>query len=678
MKKPVLILGAVFACAAHAQTAAGEQNILNWRENLPFYESRCTHVAERIAAISGPNAVQQDAITNAQAWCYILTQVRSAMVTDPALFNNFRFNPAKPEHWTSGAEYFVSAAERNEDPFAGAVIMTRAFRSVMDGHFLFYHVQLPAAYDPEVKYGVDIYFHSGGQVAFFWGNTTTALSGENGWWVKPSANPATSTGRFRMKPSCRGETDFRFLGQAGCDEEIAHFLEHYSVNRDRIVIGGGSAGGAGAMRYTAIRPDLAAAAYNMTGGLTYGGVSNSFWYNQTMQVNFSVVPFLHWYCPPNQEGNYNEQHPSFLYLQEQASLYPGAYDVFDGYDTNAKCSHVKIQDPMLSDGWTWLRSKSINHWPDRVIFTTYGLGAVNQSRWVAIDTTINSRAQSTIHAAVHRALSDSITVTATNIDRLSLDLSKELLPKQEAVRVTINDSAPVTAIVGGVTHFWKSEKSETWSISPVAAPPLPVKKKGISGPIADFFMQVKPLLIVYGTAAGQSPATQEAMVQGILNKIFPVSLKSGRRTLRSQFEGRIKKDVDVNESDAATYNIIVIGSSLENSYAGLLSKTGRGLPITWGSGGTFTVNSSEYRELQTKCSASGPLNDPLGCSYVGIYPNPQNQGNYVLLIPETYNLGPLNSTQITQENCDIFVGHFSGYAIRKAAVVLPQDWGAGQ
>jgi len=422
------------------------------------------------------------------------------MVTDPTLFNNFRFTAAKAEHWTSGAEYFVQKAEQSQDPFAGAVIMTRAFRSIMDGHFLFYHVQLPAAYDSGAKYGADIYFHSGGQVAYFWGNSATALSGEDGWWVKPSASPTTSTARFRMKPSCRGETDFRFLGQAGCDEEIAHFLEHYSVSQDRVVIGGGSAGGAGAMRYTAIRPNLAAAAYNMTGGLTYGGVSNSFWHNQTMQPNFSVVPFLHWYCPPNQESNYNEQHPSFLYLQEQASLYPGAYDVFEGYDTSPKCSHVKIQDPVLSIGWSWLRSKIVNHWPDHVVLTTYGLGAVNQSRWVTVNTTINSKAQSTIRATVNRGGIPAITVSAINIDRLTLDLSRALLPNQEAVKVTINNATSITAIVGQEAHFWRTGAApEIWTLSPTATPAFPSKIKGVSSPIVDFFMQVKPLLVVYGT-----------------------------------------------------------------------------------------------------------------------------------------------------------------------------------
>lgn len=675
MKRPIHALIAVLCSSCYGQSVAGLQNIEAWRQNLPSYEQRCQSVAQRIASIASPGIVQQDAITNAEAWCYILGQVRSAMVTDPTFFNNFKFMPAKAEHWTRGAEYFISKAELNQDPFAGAVIMTRAFRSVMDGHFLFYHVQLPALYSPGGSYGADIYFHSGGQVSFFWGNSATPLSGEGGWWVLPSSTPATSTGRIRMKPSCRGETDYRFLGQAGCDEEIAHFLSNYAVDRNRIVIGGGSAGGAGAMRYNAIRPDLAAAGYNMTGGLTYGGVTKSFWHNRAMQPNLSVMPFLHWYCPQNQESNFTEQRASVLYLQEQESINPGAYQNFDGYDTNLKCSHVNIQEPMLSVGWSWLRNQTLNRWPDRVVLTTYGLGAVNKSRWVAIDTMIDSKSQATIRASVNRGGVDSICVNTINIDRFTLELVRPLLPSQTSVSVTINGVSVLTAPVGDEVHFWKSGAAgEQWSISPVATPPLLIKKAGVSGPIADFFMQVKPLLIVYGTAAGQNPAAQEALVQSILNKLFPVSLNGGRRTLRSQFAGRIKRDVDVTDSDAQTFNILVIGGPSENTYTNLLSQTGAGLPIKWGPRGMFTVKSVSYTLGQAKCSSAGALNDPLGCSYAAIYPNPRNQKNYVLLIPENYNLGTLNSSQITQDNCDIFVGYFSGYAIRKAAVALPQNW----
>jgi len=131
----------------------------------------------------------------------------------------------------------------------------------------------------------------------------------------------------------------------------------------------------------------------------------------------------------------------------------------------------------------------------------------------------------------------------------------------------------------------------------------------------------------------------------------------------------------VVDSDAAPYNILAVGSALQNSYVDRLSKTGNGLPVRWNPDGSFVVKSVTYRELQNKCVASGFLNDPSGCSYVAIYPNPQNQNNYVLLLPEAYNLGALNTPQITVENCDIFVGYLSGkYAYRKAAIVLPQDW----
>ena len=672
-----ILLASIAASVLWGQSSTGLANIAAWQANLPPYETRCAAVDTRIAAIGSPSALQADAIVNAQAWCHVLPMIRSAMVTDPSFFDSFSFNATKAEHWTSGAEYFIGKAELNQDPFADAVIMTRAFKSVQDKGFLYYLVQLPQTYASPTTYGADIYFHTSGNLAFYWGNTSTPLTGADGWWVKPSSTGGTTNGRIYMKPSARSETDYRYMGAAGADEEIAHFLSTYSVDADRIVLGGGSAGGAGSMRYNAIRPDLAAAAYNMTGGLTYGGVANTFWYNQLMQTNFSVMPFLHWYCPLAQESNYTEQHTSLLYLQTQAGSYPGSYEVYDGLDTAPACSHVNIQEPALSNGWTWLRGKVMNRWPDRVILTTLGLGVVNSSRWVTIDTEVNSKTQATINAFVDRTSTPAIAVTATNIDRFTLNLSASLLPSQSTVSVTINGATPLAAPVGGSVHFWRTGTApEAWSINASQYPAMPVKKKGISGPIVDLFMQVKPILWVYGTAAGQSDATQQALVKSIIDKMFPTSLLSNRRTQRSDFAGQIKRDVDVTNGDTATSNIILIGNALQNSYVNGLVSFGGGLPIQWPSGATFRVNSVTYTEGQNKCSSTGALGDPTGCSYVAIFPNPRNQNNYIILLPENYIFGSLAQTNMAVENADIFVGYLSsGYPSKKASIALPQNWG---
>lgn len=660
-------------------------DIASWQNGLPSYESRCAAVETRMGAIANPNSQQQDTIVQARAWCRVLVEIRNAMVTNPAYFNSFSFSATKAEHWTSGAEYFAGKAEQDQDPFAGAYLYTRAFKSVMDNSYLYYVVKLPSSYSPPASYGADIYLHSGGQFQMYWGNTATALSEIDGVWVKPTATPAnsypvTDPNRFWVKPSCRGENDYKYLGQAACDEEIAHFMSQYSVNPDRVVVGGGSAGGAGTMRYISIRPDLAAAAYNMTGGVTYGWGSgaNTTWYNWTMQDNFSTTPLLHWTCPQAQESNRGEQRQSMDYFDTLTASYPGTYLYNDAYDANPACSHVRIQEPVLSQGWTWLRSKVRNMWPDRVIFRTLSLGAINQMKWVAIDTT-TSNALATVNAYVNRANNPAtISVAlASNIDRITLNLSTSLL-QQTTVSIEINGTAPLTADVGGEVHFWRtSTVPETWAISANRYPAGPLKKKGVSGPLADFFMQVKPIYIVYGTAAGQSDAAQLTLANAIMDQFFGPTINSSRRTNR-EFTGRFLRDADVTQAHADTANLILIGSKFQNSYVDQLSSFGGGLPIAFPQAGQFRINNSSYTEGQYRCQSSGALNDPQGCTYVVIFPNPRNQNNYILLVPESYKFPAwknIDTTNIMVENADALVGYLNNYPQKVLAMTFPQDWG---
>ena len=624
-----------------AQSPRAQAKIDTLLSYLPTYEAYCHAADARIAAVADqtrPNVAT--GIVNAQMRCATIRQFRDIIALDPEHLASLTYPQSKFDMWVAGVDYFLSKAEANEDPFAGMTSGLRAFRSKMDGQFLFYTFKLPADYAPTNLYPVDAYLHTSGNLMWY------------AQWMDgiPSSDPAKSSGTDRtyLRPSGRGNNTYYGIGDTATVDEINHFLSNYAIDQNRVILGGGSMGGTGGVRMTCLHPDLLAAGYNMTGGMAYGAPAGGMYDARQLKENLAAVSFLDFDSPL--EGNYagGGQHALHEWLEAQAALYPGSYDHIEMTDPTG--SHVNIKDPYLSDGWAWMRSKTRNLWPDRVIYKTYSL-RWDGAYWAHFDTMVDPSVPAKIVAEVKRTEAATVTVTLDNSDRFHLDLTNDLLNGYASANVVINSAEPVVAPVGGTVYFWRTGTSpDRWIISDRRYPDGPIKKRGVSGPANDIFMD-GAVMVVYGTLVTRAADTQNKMVDDVLQSMLPKPGTAGDWVMfRTDFER--KPDTAVTADDIANKNLVLVGRPYQNSFVAGLT----GLPITFGSGDSFSIGGKTFSPPD---------------SYAVIFPNPLNPEKYVLLVPEDYALGRIAAFP------DVMVGRMINASNRRTTyqATFPQDWG---
>ena len=249
--------------AGRSQNIQGMANIDAVLAILPTYEAFCDAADARIAAIRDPSLPNvATGIVNAQMRCATIRQFREMIANDPTFFNSLSFPASKFDVWKAGVNYFLGKAEANQDPFAGMTSGLRAFRSKMDGQLLFYVFRLPPDYAASNRYALEVYLHTSATLMWY------------AQWMEgaPSADPTKASGSQRayLKPSARGNNTYSGVGEAALMDEVRHFATNYSIDANRIIIGGGCMGGTGGVRTTALHPDHFSAGYNMTGGMSDG------------------------------------------------------------------------------------------------------------------------------------------------------------------------------------------------------------------------------------------------------------------------------------------------------------------------------------------------------------------------------------------------------------------------
>jgi hypothetical protein len=159
-----------------------------------------------------------------------------------------------------------------------------------------------------------------------------------------------------------------------------------------------------------------------------------------------------------------------------------------------------------------------------------------------------------------------------------------------------------------------------WTVASSRYPERLIKKRGLSGPIQDVFME-QPVLMVYGTRKPRDPAATTKMLENIANRL--ISTGDGSGVLRSGFRRKPSNEIDDNDLEK---NLIVVGTPSENAlFLQFLVKKGvHQLPVTFLDDG-MEIAGKQYR---------GP-----GIGLLMVYPNPLNPERYILLVPEEYSLG---------------------------------------
>jgi hypothetical protein len=523
------------------------------------------------------------------------------ILTEQPEFVTWHINQEDTARWKDAAVYFLDCARAGKDPFAKTIAGTRPFRSKIDGQLLLYQFRLPPDYDSGKKYPLWIDLHAGG--GFTWMES----------WVKgkPSNNPreASSDGAIHISPAGRQHVG---MGEIAILDAIADATKHYSVDEDRLVIGGWSWGGTGGFHFATLLPDHFAAAYSGTGGGNYNvPIGNLRFDAYLLSDNLCGLPF--WVCDTPGDGHYRANHAFADELRAAAGKYPGSYPNLEVTDPHG--GHGKIEKTLQDQGWKWLAGQVRNRFPKRVVYKTACL-RYDGAYWAHIDTVDDAAQPARIEAEI--TPDAGCRVSIANADGFHLDFDAKLTGAAAAISVRINDSAPIAAPIGKTVNFRRID--EKWGISPDRYPAGLVKKHGLSGPIQDVFME-HPVLMVRGSADGNDPHAATRMTDHLVTRLFGPGDGSG--FLRTGFER--KTDEEVSDQDIADKNLILIGTPKENR---LLARIAGSLPVQFLADGV-QIGAAKYQ---------GP-----GVGLVMVYPNPLNPQRYILLMPPDYSgLSPLD------------------------------------
>jgi pimeloyl-ACP methyl ester carboxylesterase len=509
------------------------------------------------------------------------------IIRDQPSYLQWHVQAASLERWKDGAVHFLAAANSGVDPFAGMTSGVRPFRSKIDNQLLLYKIALPKDYNPAQKYPLRIELHAGG--GFSW----------LAYWVsgKPDMNPraASSDGAIHISPAGRQHVG---MGEVAILEAIADVQKNYSVDADRITIGGASWGGTGGFHFATFLPDRFAAAHSLTGGGNYNlPIGNGRYDAYMLSENLANLPFLIWDTPV--DGHYKANHAFADDLRDFAAHFKGFYPHLEL--TDPKGGHGIIDKKLRDEGEAWLNQQTRQPYPPLVVYKTYWL-RYDGAYWAHIDTMEVSSGPARI---VAQMTDGDYRVDIENADCFHLDLAPQLVGSQKKVAVNINGGPSIEAPAGQTVYFWKT--GDTWKLSSDRYPQGLVKKHGLSGPIQDVFME-HPVMIVHGEK------TTAAMLDDMVDRL--ISTGDGSGVLRTGFER--KTDANVSDSDLAEKNLILVGTPQQNRF---LAKIADKLPVKLLDDG-FQIAGKEYRGADV--------------SLAMVYPNPLNPSRYVLLLPERY------------------------------------------
>lgn len=159
--------------------------------------------------------------------------------------------PVQAPRWRARAERYLGEVEAGRDPYVAAdgELVNRGYRSPISTVLQGYAIYLPPNYDPSRRYPLYIALHGGSSNGnLFLG----VVLGNNMDWLRydqfvyDDFTPRWTPDWIVVAPTGFGQILWRWMGEQDVLDVIADVQKHYSVDEDRVVLGGLSNGGLGA------------------------------------------------------------------------------------------------------------------------------------------------------------------------------------------------------------------------------------------------------------------------------------------------------------------------------------------------------------------------------------------------------------------------------------------------
>jgi len=388
-------------------------------------------------------------------------------------------------------------------------------------------------------------------------------------------------------------------------DRINDVKRDYNIDSSRIFVYGDCAGGALALYIAGKNPSyfaaLAAEGPAIPGGynVTDDDEDESMYYSQKDRVyNFYNTPENFRNFSSYIVHSVNDEKSAFDLSQtlfDQVKKAGGNMELKKLYvrkGTDLFFMNLMPENKIMTDIFAFFNTKR-RVIPNEITFSTWLL-KYNSCFWVTLDDIIYGE-----KASVNADFSESrnsITITAQNLNRLTLDLNLlNIRDKKEEITLTVNGRSK--------KYNYPVNNKLSVTINTVAKGDL-LKNHDAEGPVNDFFS--RPFLLVSGSSG---TVMEQALCKAITDS-FALNWKTN--FLTEQFS--IKKDVEVTGADIKNYNLLIVGNTNTNR---LLEKIYNKLPV---------IIEQQY------ISIGGRNFDGPDLSYAFIYPNPLNTAKYILVI----------------------------------------------
>lgn len=484
-------------------------------------------------------------------------------------------------------------------------LVVRGYLSRIDGS-----VQPYGLVVPEPNRGAELARH---RLDVWFGGRNETLSEVNFLDLhSKQAGQFTPADTIVLHPYGRYCNAFKFAGEVDVLEALDSVKQRYRIDEDRISVRGFSMGGAAAWQFAVHYPDLWFAA-NPGAGFSETPRFLKVFQQESLEPTPYEKTLWHLYDCTDYAANLIAC-PTVAYSGELDSQKQAADVMAEALkEEGIELTHIigpqtkhayhpeakrEVEQRMGS-----LAARGRQKFPEEVTLIAYTL-KYNRMHWLTID----GLGEHWKRARVHASLGDqSVTVKTENVESLSL----EFPPGWAPFPVT----TPVEVMIDGVKldggrplsdRSWicrLERKGSGWKVGSPSNQEVR-KRHDLQGPIDDAFMD--SFIFVLPTAKGGNPRFNEWAAQESARAI---------EHWRRQFRGapRVKNDVDVNDADIESANLVLWGDPTTN---GVLARIADRLPISW--------NQERIKALGREFSAENH-------GLVLIAPNPLNTRRYVVL-----------------------------------------------
>lgn len=515
--------------------------------------------------------------------------------------------------WRAKAARYIEAARAGRDPYPEqrGLIANRGYVSPISQAVQGYTVYVPPDYDPSRQYPLLIMMHGGSSngnlfLGVVLGNNMDWLTYSQHLW--DDYTPRWSPDWIVVAPDGFGQVLWRWMGEEDVLDVLEDVQRHYSVDPERVVLGGLSNGGLGAyaigMRH-AWRFSMVLAIAGAPSWVQYAGGSPApdelrvlHQVSAMHLIENSVNTDFRFYHGTRDPG---PMRPRYVQELETHMRGLGLVPQVRWYDHGHDLLYLVHRHGRAYADWASVRR---NPRPAEVRVLTSDYRA-NRQHWVTVTRIDDYPRMARVEA---RADEGAITASTDRVLELALDLRDAPIGQGAELRITIDEQPVYTgprAPLGHVIHVSREEgrTDGAWRLGFLPTEDGRLEKRpGISGPLTDPYRD--GMIHVYGT---QDPAQTEALRATAERgaRGWPLWLWQHRQ--------RVVADSDVSPEMMRSSHLVLYGTPGSNS---ILERVAERLPIRIGQDGVH-VGSRTFRGA--------------GVGTRFVHPNPEAPDRYLIV-----------------------------------------------